>query len=64
MTCLHKSIANMDHIKGMPPHQHFMTNRMCMKCGQHWYGAKDEVVGCSKAEWDKRINSVFDEDKK
>lgn len=66
MTCTYKGIqyedhaiiANMDHFAGFGSDLRPMVNRMCMKCGQHWYGdAGVAVVEFTKAAWDRWICS-------
>lgn len=32
------------------------TNRMCMACGAHWYGA-DTIQRYTRQEWDALMNS-------
>lgn len=62
MTCAHKGIANMDHVLGYEPNLRPMVNRMCMKCGQHWYGnAGVAVVEFTRAAWDRWIAGALDE---
>ena len=58
MTCEHRDIANMDHTIGFEPDRRAMVNRMCRKCGQHWYGdAGVAVVEFTRALWDRWVCS-------
>ena len=59
--CQHKNIVNMDHFSGFHENRRSMTSRMCMTCGSHWYGEVGAVGEYTKQEWDKWINSAFDE---
>ena len=62
--CAHPSIANMDHIVGHVRPFRPMVNRMCTRCGQHWYGNDGtNVVEFTRAAWDRWMNSAFDEDR-
>ncbi len=57
--CAHPSIANMDHARGLFAQPERIVNRMCLRCGQHWYGNDGvAVVEFTRAAWDRWINSV------
>ena len=57
--CAHPSVTNMDHRRGMDGDP--MVNRMCLRCGQHWYGNDGvSVVEFTRAAWDRWMNQ-FDE---
>ena len=59
--CKRPSIANLDHIKGYAPDHIHMTNRICMNCGKHWYGA-ETVREYTRKEWDDWVDKAFDDD--
>ncbi|MDO9402057.1 MAG: hypothetical protein Q7T46_11520 [Polaromonas sp.] len=34
------------------------ANRMCLKCGHHWYGPMDAIKEYTRAEWDAWVNEI------
>lgn len=34
------------------------TNRMCLTCGEHWYGKGASVKRYTRKEWDDLMDSV------
>lgn len=68
MSCAHDNIFVMDYIKyrdkdgmltifrdgSMPEVK--ITNRVCSKCSQHWFGHDDRVAEYTAREWDKYLN--------
>lgn len=62
MSCAH-AITNLDFSKGFTVEERIrITNRLCLKCYQHWYGPEGAVNEYTRAEWDAWINSVFEGD--
>lgn len=58
--CANPSVATMDHIKGFREDAENIINRCCTKCSTHWYGKLGDVKKYTKNEWDKWIESAFD----
>lgn len=52
--CKRPAVATMDHFRG---NGEPMVNRMCLHCGQHWYGnAGTAVVEFTRSAWDRWMN--------
>lgn len=50
--CAHPSVAKMDHVVGFEGRP--MINRMCLRCGTHWYGNDGtNVVEFTRKAWDR-----------
>ena len=57
--CKRPSIAVMDHDGGLFGNHRAMVSRMCLNCGQHWYGEADAaVVEFNRAAWERYVNEV------
>ena len=51
----------MDHQRGAfgfdgPVRQ--VVNRVCLKCGSHWYGEECQVKQYTRKEWDAMMNEA------
>lgn len=51
-------MQNMDYGRGPFGGGVSTANRMCLKCGQHWYGPIDAIKEYTRAEWDDYVNDV------
>ena len=60
--CTRPSIANMDHVKGFEPDRQATTNRMCLKCGRHWYGPEGAAREYTRAQWDAWVTGALQAD--
>ncbi len=58
MTCEHPSMVTMDHGGGPFGEKVQTANRMCLKCGQHWYGPMDAIKEYTRAQWDAWVNEI------
>lgn len=55
--CQRPALMNMDHNKGDALDPQPTVNRMCQRCGTHWYGPAGSVTEYTRAEWDRWINA-------
>lgn len=54
--CSKQSVANMDHRQGRCTDGVQMINRVCLRCGQHWYGVDGvSVIEYSRKAWDRSL---------
>lgn len=52
--CPRPSVAIMDHVVGWREDARPMVNRMCLRCGTHWYGNEGaSVVEMPRKVWDR-----------
>jgi len=58
MTCEHPSMVTMDHGGGPFGEKVQTANRMCLKCGQHWYGPMDAIKEYTRSEWDAWVSEI------
>ena len=58
--CSNPSIASMDHRLGITNGSvRPIINRMCLNCGEHWYGdAETSVVQMPRRVWDRWVSGV------
>jgi hypothetical protein len=52
----------MDHWRGHEFDKVWTTNRMCSKCGKHWYGDPTNPTEYTRAEWDAWIATALEDD--
>ena len=58
--CERHSVSNMDHSKGLDHQGAPMVNRICLRCGTHWYGPDGvNVVEFTRKAWDRWMNSLI-----
>lgn len=52
--CARQSVSVMDHIAGQREDTRLIVNRMCVRCGTHWYGNDGvNVVELPRVVWDR-----------
>ncbi len=37
-----------------------VANRVCLSCGEHWYGADGAVIRYTRKEWDAFMETAYE----
>lgn len=61
--CAFQAVASLDHtVFHTDKTTEDRVNRICLKCGAHWYGPPSNVRMYTRAEWDELMASAMRED--
>jgi len=61
--CERPAVSSLDHtVFHVDRTTEERVNRVCLKCGAHWYGPPEAVKQYTRAEWDSLMESALRED--